>query len=216
MTSTTRRGAQQRGIELHVVERLDPADVTTVEGIPATTVARTLVDLASVVNGQALTKALNEAEMQRTFDLKAIDEAAKRVSHRPNLGHANLRRALAELAQHGTTVTRSALEVAFQRLIGDAGLPRPTANAHLHGYEVDALWPADRLVVELDGWASHRTRRAFERDRTKDATLTTAGYTVLRFTHQQVTRQPGWVAETLGAALRPRPAAMPAAPATAR
>jgi very-short-patch-repair endonuclease len=75
-------------------------------------------------------------------------------------------------------------------------------NAHVGRHEVDALWREARLAVELDGWAYHHHRDAFERDRVKANALAAAGVTVLRFTHDQVVRRPAEVAATLANMLR--------------
>jgi very-short-patch-repair endonuclease len=185
------------GIEVHRVRRLDPADVTTVSGIPVTTVARTLVDLADVVNAESLAKAMDEAERQNRLDLRAIHTARTRTTGRNGPGPQRLTHALRELAAHGTTLTRSPLEVAFQALINRAGLPKPRTNARLKGHEVDAYWPDHKLAVELDGWRFHNTRRDFQRDRERDRELTAAGHKVIRFTHRDVHERPAHVVETL-------------------
>jgi len=66
---------------------------------------------------------------------------------------------------------------------------RPETNVRVHGYEVDALWRPLGLVIEIDGFAAHGTKRAFERDLARDATLTAAGYRVMRFTWRQLTAE---------------------------
>jgi very-short-patch-repair endonuclease len=81
---------------------------------------------------------------------------------------------------------RSDLERRFVDVCRDAGLPLPAVNASVAGFEVDALWPAQRLIVELDGYQYHRTRRAFESDRVRDAELQLAGYRTLRITHRRL------------------------------
>ena len=86
-------------------------------------------------------------------------------------------------------------------LIERIGLPSPRTNVRVLGYEVDFLWPDARLVVETDGYGSHGTRRAFERDRQRDARLTAAGYRVLRFTWWQLANEPEVVAARLAEAL---------------
>ena len=101
-----------------------------------------------------------------------------------------MRRALRELASTGTTLTRSALEDRFLALLDAHGLPRPSPNAWTEAMEVDAVWPAARLAVELDGWDGHKTRAAFQRDRTRSNDLQAAGWTVLRFTHDDLVRRP--------------------------
>jgi predicted transcriptional regulator of viral defense system len=126
------------GIQVHGRRSLAAEDVTTVDGIPVTTVARTLVDLAGVVHHELLAKALSEAERQHKLDVRAIERVLERTRGRRGRDHAAIRAALAELRDHGTTLTRSSLEDAFLRLIDDAGLPRPKTNATMGTYEVDA------------------------------------------------------------------------------
>jgi very-short-patch-repair endonuclease len=82
-----------------------------------------------------------------------------------------------------------------------AGLPAPNVNATVGPHEVDFLWPAERVIVETDGWATHGTRRAFEDDRAKDATLQAAGYLVIRFTWAQIQDEPLKVAARLAQVL---------------
>src|SRR5690349_13656397 len=85
---------------------------------------------------------------------------------------------------------RAVAERRLQKLIRAARLPRPVTNVKVAGWEVDVFWPASRLIVEVDGYAYHGNRAAFERDRRKDATLTAAGYTVIRITWRQITEEP--------------------------
>jgi predicted transcriptional regulator of viral defense system/very-short-patch-repair endonuclease len=194
-TPADRRGA--RGIRVHGRRRLERLDVELVEGISVTTVARTLVDLAGTVARDRLAKALNEAEVGRVLDVWATDAALERVRHRRGNGHAVLRAALAEMAEHGPALTRSELEVRFLALAKDHGLPRPRTNAFVGGMEVDALWPEPRVVAELDGYAHHRSKPAFQRDRTKSNALIARGYRVLRYTYDDVVNRPAAVAAEL-------------------
>ena len=94
-------------------------------------------------------------------------------------------------------LTRSALEHSFVRFCRRAGLPVPAVNVSIAGLEVDCVWPDRRVVVELDGYAFHRGRIAFERDRSRDAKLTLAGYTVLRLTHRRLREEAATVAKEL-------------------
>ena len=106
-------------------------------------------------------------------------------------------RRIRKLVAHELPRTRSDLEAAFVALCDRYGLPRPVMNAQIHGYEVDAHWPEQRLVVELDSWLHHGTRAAFERDRTRDAELDARGIATVRFTYEQATRRQGWLASRL-------------------
>ncbi len=190
------------GIQVHRVARLDAEDVTVVAGVPITTVDRTLVDLATVVSPQALRKAIEEAERSNRLDVRTIEAVLARTKGRNGGGHAAVRAALAELARLGTTVTRSQLEDRFIALLGAHGLPRPLTNQWTEAMEVDAAWPAARVVVELDGWDSHHTRHAFQRDRTRSNDLQAEGWTVLRFTHADVMHRPADTAARVARVLR--------------
>jgi very-short-patch-repair endonuclease len=192
VTAQTRRRARP-GIAVHTA-RLEDADRADVDGILVTTLSRTLLDVAEVVVPRQLERAIEAAERSRHFDLAAIEEVMRRGHGRRGLGR--LRAALA--AYRPPPFTRSELEQRFMELVRGAGLPLPSQNVYLHGYEVDAIWEHERLIVELDGYEHHRTRAAFERDRQRDAMLRAEGWTVLRFTWRQVVDHP----ETVVAALR--------------
>lgn len=194
-TTAERKGTSK--IAVHRARVLAADEVTTVHGIPATTVARTLVDLAGHVPHDHLARAIREAERRRTFDFRAVETAMARVRGRRGKGHGALRAALAECAALEQHDTRSPLEDAFLRLLRDHGLPLPSTNVLVDGFVVDAVWRVQRIVVELDGRAFHDDRWAFEADRERDAALTSAGWRVVRFTHRQVTRRPDHVVETL-------------------
>lgn len=195
--------AQRRvpGIQVHRVERLDAIDTTAVGGIPVTTIARTLVDLATVVPPRALRKAIDEAERSHRLDVREIEAVLTRTRTRNGNGLRRVRGALAELATLGAPVTRSELEDAFLVLLDVQRLPRPRTNRWIEGMEVDAVWPASRVVVELDGYAHHGGRRAFQDDRTRSNDLQAAGWTVLRFTYADVTQRPRDTADRVQRAL---------------
>jgi very-short-patch-repair endonuclease len=99
--------------------------------------------------------------------------------------------------------TRSEAERRLKALCKAAALPAPRMNARVAGWEVDAFWPAQLLIVEIDGWQYHRTRRRFESDRRKDAALTVAGYRVIRITWRRLRDEPYAVAAELAVLLRP-------------
>jgi hypothetical protein len=195
VTTAERRGVRDRAIDLHRARSLDPADVTEHRGVPITTVARTFVDLAGVVDEPALKRALNQAEILGVYDHTALEEILARSNGRR--GAKALRAAIAA----PPAFTRSELEARFLTLCADHGLPPPLLNAAVCGYEVDFLWKKARLIVETDGYAYHHTRQAFEHDRRRDAELKRAGYEVLRVTYWQVRKEPEWVASTIRALL---------------
>ena len=198
-TDVTGRNARasQPGIRFHRTTVLDEEDVMVVDGIPVTSVARTLVDLAGVVPRDHLAAVIKRAEQRRTFDLRPVEAAIARTRGRRGPGHSALTEAIEEHVALGLSATRSSLEDAFLRLLTRERLPIPRVNALVEGHEVDAHWPAHRLIVELDGWAHHRDRRTFQRDRERDAALTAAGHRVVRFTHDDVIRRPDRVTHTL-------------------
>jgi very-short-patch-repair endonuclease len=194
-----------RGLRVHRRRTLEADDITTVEGIPTTTVARTLVDLAEVLPHQRLRKAIEEAERIRAFDRDALEAAIARTNGRRGPGHQAIRAALTDIQTHGITLTRSELEDRFLALLDAHGLPRPSTNTWIEDMEVDAAWLDHGLVVELDGYANHHTRRAFQRDRTRTNDLVAAGYVVLRFTHADVARRSENTARRISRALGSAP-----------
>lgn len=195
--TTTAQPRSVPGIRLHRTRTLDAQDITTVHGIPVTTVARTLLDLAGTVPHDHLTRAIKQAERQRTFDLKEVEAAMARTRGRKGPGHRALQAAIAECAALERHHTLSPLEDAFLGLLRDNGFPSPATNVTVEGLKVDAVWRPQRIAVELDGWQDHGTRRGFEEDRERDARLTAAGWRVVRFTHRQLTRRPDRVLSTL-------------------
>jgi hypothetical protein len=203
--STARRGrGGPSGVALHRVRRLDAADVTRLGPLAITTIARTLVDLAGVLRADALERAVHEAEVARLLDVVAVDAALARAPGRG--GAAALRRLL---ATPSPGPTRSVLEERFLALCRRAEIPLPRLNAHvptaaLGLLEVDALWRPEAVVVELDGAAAHRTRRAFEADRRRDAALAAEGHVVVRLTWQRVTREGDAMASELRRTLAAR------------
>lgn len=167
------------GIRVHCVRSLDPDDVAVVEGIPVTSLARTLVDLGAMLGLEPLRRAFEEADRRRLLDAAAVGRACARGRGRS--GVASARRALA-LYRPDAPKTRSELErdlFAFCRRIG---APEPSANVWVEGQEVDAAWIPQRVVAEIDGYEFHRTREAFERDRARSAQLLAAGWKPIRIT----------------------------------
>ena len=157
-----------------------------------------VLDLAAVVDRQALEKAINEAEVLRVFDLRAVDAALERPGARR--GSAALRTTLTNLDPLQAR-TRFELERRFLSLCRAAGLPPPEVNAWIEvldqHLEADFLWRDQRLIVETDGYAVHTTRRAFRRDRRRNRLLTQAGWRTLRFTWEDVVDEPNEVAASI-------------------
>ena len=193
------RSARSRPrIDVHASTTLTAADVTTIDGIPCTSLARTLLDLAEVVDRRGVERAINQAEVLRIFDLRAVEEVLSRATGRRGAGV--LKSVLAEYG--GPTLTDRELEERFLALCRAARLPQPEVNEWITlddgiAYKIDFLWRRERLAVETDGWGSHGTRQAFENDRRRDRLLSLAGWTVVRFTWRDVEREPDEMTTTL-------------------
>jgi very-short-patch-repair endonuclease len=172
-----------------------PGFATAHRGIPVTTVAWTLLDLGAVLRPHQLRRAVEQAERLELFDLRAVDSALAADPGRP--GSPALRALLQDARAFGITMTRSEVEAALLQLCVDHGLPRPQVNHYENGTEVDFRWPGSRLVVEVDGWAWHRSRAAFARDRARDRHALRDGWRTARFTAREVQADPGAVAAEL-------------------
>jgi very-short-patch-repair endonuclease len=194
VTVPDRKTRGRPGIRVHR-SHLHPTDMTRKDGIPVTSPARTLLDLATTLGPRDLARATEEAQVQRRVSTHSLTEQFKRYpQHR---GTAALRKAL----RTDPALTRSEAERRFLELIRAARLPEPEANTQLQGYEVDFLWREAALIVEVDGYAFHSSRSSFERDRGRDATLAGGGWRVVRFTWWQIVEEPEAVIARLAAAL---------------
>lgn len=185
-----RQCTSRPGVEVHR-SRLSPDEVTAVDGIPVTTVPRTLLDLATVLGRREVARAANEAEARQLADPLSLGDLVARYPRRR--GIATIKAILAD-GRIGATVTRSELEGRFLAFLGDAGLPRPEVNVSLqlrgNWIEVDCLWRGQRLVIELDGMATHGTAASFVGDRSRDRVLQSAGWRVVRITWRQLHDEP--------------------------
>jgi hypothetical protein len=189
------------GIDVHRSTTLDPRlDTTVVDGIPCTTVARTLLGLCGVVPRRAVERAFDQAEISGRLDLRPLQSQLDRNRPRPE---AAILRAILDRHRAGSTVTWNDFEERFLAVCRGAGLPDPQVNAWVTppdgetALRVDFLWRDARLIVETDGHATHGTREAFERDRLRDQRLIAAGWRVVRITWRQLTEEPERVARLI-------------------
>ena len=175
-------------------------------GIPSTNPLRILLDLGQVAP-EAVLPALERFITDGSVGRRAVLAALERHGRKGRHGVGALRAAVDAWAI-GDKPPDSTLELVMARLLKRHRLPSAIFHAVVGGYEVDFALPAGRVIVECDGWESHgRSRKPFERDRVRDATLAAAGWVVLRFTWFQITRRPTWVANAISATLAARSAA---------
>jgi very-short-patch-repair endonuclease len=189
------------GVRVCRVRTLRADETTTHEGIPVTTVTRTLLDLAGLAEQRELERALAAA-----FDRDDTDRGALLAMLSRHAGRTGAKR-LRALLQSDTpaALTRSEAEERFLSLIRKAQLPAPATNVRVHGHEVDFYWRAERLVVEIDGFAFHSSATSFERDRHRDAKLAAAGVRVTRVTWRQLENEPEAVLVRLAQAIARSP-----------
>jgi len=181
-------------IRVHRVDHLDSGDRTTRDGIPVTSPARTLLDLATQLTRRDLSRATDEARVLRLATDRSLKEQFRRYPH--HRGTTALRNAIGTEPKR----TRSAAERTLLELIRAARLPEPETNVRVGPHEVDFLWREQRLIVEVDGYAFHSSRRSFERDRRRDAKLAVQGLRVVRVTWRQMTDERDALVATLALA----------------
>jgi very-short-patch-repair endonuclease len=192
------------GVRVHRIRRLDPADAARRHAIPVTSAARTLLDLATQLTARDLGRAVEEARIHRLITDRSLKEQFERYPRHQGA------KALRKAAQIEPARTRSLAERGLLDLIRAARLPTPQANKKIGRHEVDLVWREHSLIVEVDGYAFHSTRAAFERDRRRDAELLALGYRVIRVTWRQIADEPEALVATLAVALavqRPLPSA---------
>ncbi len=185
---TLRRGGvkNRRGIRAHSSRSMHRREIRLRHGLPVTSPARTLLDIAPDLSRRELERALDEALATHIMTKSQLTEVLERSQGRRG---AAILKALA-VDRTTSTRTRSHPEETFLRLIREARLPTPLLNVRVHGFEVDFYWPDQGVVVEIDGYRWHSTKSAFERDHRKDATLRAHGIDVNRFSADQLDDTP--------------------------
>jgi very-short-patch-repair endonuclease len=192
--SAPRSRHPRAGFTVHRTRLLHEDDRAVIDRIPVTSVARTIVDMAEALTDRRLAEVVHESEVQRVFDLRALDAAMARVPGRT--GRHRLHRVLATYAEQPRFSRREA-ERLFYELCHTYRLDPPRHGITIAGYEIDFFWPDLALAVEIDGGAVHRTRRAFQADRTRDRVLAAHGIQVVRITWDDLTRRPAELARQL-------------------
>jgi hypothetical protein len=186
-TTITPSERRVTGIQIRSARHGAPTETTTFRGIPVTTVARTLVDLAAELPPDGLARAVHQAAVRHHTTPREVEAV---LSRRPQTkGSGNLRAVL----RGDVHVTLSKLEDRFLELLGQAHLPLPITNRPSGGYRVDCRWPAYRLTVELDSYRYHASRHAWEQDRRREREAFARGDDFRRYTYGDVTEVPASV-----------------------
>jgi very-short-patch-repair endonuclease len=180
-------------------------EVAIVDGIPVTSAARAVLDLAADKGEAAAETALREMEYLGIYGPLSLPALLER--HPRHRGTPIVEVCLERLRADPGGRVRSPLEEVFLPFLDEHRIPRPKLNAWLavddHRYQVDCLWPEARLVGELDGFKSHGTKRAFRKDRKRDRRLAVAGFHVTRITEDAIATEPAELAQDLRVLLAP-------------
>jgi predicted transcriptional regulator of viral defense system len=185
----------------HRARNLVEADRALVVGIPVTSVARTILDLAWKLRGDQLARVLAQAEDLGLLDLDELYAVIER-----NRGHHGAKRLRYALATYERPIySRSEFERRFVAHLIGAGLPRPTTGWNEVGHELDVYWPKRRFAVELDTFETHGNRVSFESDRARDLALALAGIETIRVSELQFRREPNAIAANIATLLARRP-----------
>jgi predicted transcriptional regulator of viral defense system len=193
VTIPRRSTLHHSGVVVHASTTLTQADVTVVNNIPVTTVARTLFDIAEVVTARQLERVFDQADSMNALYIPAIEDQLARNRTRPA---AKAVRHLLRTHYIGSTPTENEFEDAFLALTRSLMLPDPTPQFYIDPGDgeppirADFAWPDRKIAVETDGQRTHGTRHAFEADRRRDQRLTAAGWRVIRTTWRQLTQWP--------------------------
>ncbi len=170
------------GVILRRSTTLTSRDITSVQGLRVTSPARTMLDTAERLNPEQRTRAVNDLRLR---NLLSLDDLADVMARNPTHRAVTLLEPLLEFAQ--PEPTRSVLEDRFLPLLRRHGLPTPRINVHVCGYRVDAYFEEQPLIVELDGWSTHRTRERFAADRRQDfEILVRTGIATVRLPYEDV------------------------------
>ena len=183
-----------KGSVVHRIKTIDPRELRRKDGLPLSSPARALLEIAAAAASDELELGFDQAFARRLVTPRDVRAVLARHPH--SRGSARLRKLLDEGENRG--MTRSQGERRFRALMRKAGLPEPEVNVPLGPYTVDFLWREERLIVEFDGFDFHNGRRMFESDRERDAALKAAGWEVIRFTWRQLEYQPELILFRLG------------------
>jgi very-short-patch-repair endonuclease len=193
-----RKSTSTKQIRRHL-SQVPPDERSMEEGIPVTSVHRTIYDLAASSSVDEVIAMIKEAEYRNRYDRLSLWDLLDRYPAKR--GSRKLRFALERITEEPPGRKRSKLEERFAPFLRRHHLPLPRFNELISlsgkNYEVDCHWPELRLIVELDGWEGHGTRSAFQDDRARDRVLKVAGYSVIHLTWNQLDDEPEAIASDL-------------------
>ncbi|HEU5104886.1 MAG TPA: hypothetical protein VFU11_03515 [Solirubrobacterales bacterium] len=185
---------------MHRAVALAERDCTSYEGIPVTSVARTLLDLGAVATMRELTNAVDRARRLGQLDLDALDPLVSR--HRSTVAAKRLTQVLTLYRK--PVFDRARSELPFLNALEQEGETLPVLNSWVDRWEIDAYWEAERFAVEVDGWETHGSRQAFEDDRLRLEEMKLAGIDCIRISARRIETHPKQVAQRIGTFLARR------------
>jgi hypothetical protein len=206
LSVATHRAPRIEGVVTHRSLHLPSGHCSVIDGVPVTTVERTLADLGAVVHGSVVARSVQDAVVRKRTTVRDLYGLVDDHARRGRSGMGALRAALDDWVLSDRP-PESPLELMFARLVERGGLPMPVLQHEIRDEEglllarVDAAWPERRLAVEVDGLAHHGTAVALQRDLRRQNAVILAGWTMLRFTWNDVVRYPSNVVRTLRAAV---------------
>jgi very-short-patch-repair endonuclease len=187
VTVPGRRKKGQEGIRVHNVRHLHRGDVTTIDNIPVTSLARTLLDEAEIETAQRLRTLVEATERLDLFDFSQIEDVIARSPGRHGIKPL---KAVAAQLKGPPPDTRSRLERGFLEYVREAGLPEPSVNVVVLGDPVDFYWAREKVIIETDSYKFHKGRQKFEDDRLRDTRRQLAGLAVVRVTDTRIDEEP--------------------------
>jgi very-short-patch-repair endonuclease len=185
-------------VRVHHSYLLEPRDTTTRHGIPVTTAARAILDIAETATTAELETLIADAQIKSVMTERHLKDVIGRAGRRR--GAKKLRALLSD----APGITRSEAERILRRILRQAGLPQPSTDYPIGRYRADFAWPDHRLIVEYDGFGTHNHRRAFHHDRRRNAELTAKGWSVMQVTAEQLENEPLAVVARIAEALARR------------
>jgi very-short-patch-repair endonuclease len=186
VTVPYRRNPRRAGVRVHRARIIDRQDLVVLDGVPVASPALVLLQVVAELSFTEFERAFDDALRRKLITLADARGVLARYPGRPGAG----RFAQFSASEHALEITYSDAEQRMKALIKKGGLPMPVLNIRRGRVVPDFIWKRERVIVEVDGFEGHGTRRAFEDDRARDAKLEAEGWTVLRFTWRQLKFEP--------------------------